>query len=82
MKQNLKEKNVYTETNTKSKLQLIKFEVKIIDDGEGISQEGIKQLFMNFNTLDEHKKKNLRGTGLGLSICKQIIENMGGRVNV
>ena len=56
--------------------------MKIIDDGEGISQEGIKQLFMNFNTLDEHKKNNLRGTGLGLSICKQIIENMGGRVNV
>ena len=37
---------------------------------------------MNFNALDEHKKNNARGTGLGLSICKQIIENMGGKVNV
>lgn len=37
---------------------------------------------MNFKALDEHQKTNTRGTGLGLSICKQIIENMGGRVNV
>ena len=37
---------------------------------------------MNFKALEEHQKNNNRGTGLGLSICKQIIENMGGKVIV
>ena len=48
----------------------------------GISPENLKKLFTDFNKLDEHKKMNAKGTGLGLSICKQIVDQMGGFVNV
>ena len=48
----------------------------------GISEEGLQQLFMEFGKLQENKDQNKGGTGLGLSICKQIVEQMGGRVVV
>jgi len=32
--------------------------------------------------LEDKNKLNTNGTGLGLSICKQIIERMGGKVDV
>ena len=32
--------------------------------------------------LEENKEVNNKGTGLGLSICKNLIENMGGSVEV
>jgi len=58
------------------------FVIKIRDNGLGISREGLKKLFIDFSSLQEHRKSNQRGTGLGLSICKQIIEKMGGDVKV
>ena len=42
----------------------------------------MKKLFMDFQSLDEHRASNASGTGLGLSICKRIIENMGGKIGV
>lgn len=55
-------------------------EIIIQDNGAGISQEGVKQLFKDFKKLSENEMQNKQGTGLGLSICKQIIEQMGGKV--
>jgi len=40
----------------------------------GISEDGLKKLFIDFGKLDENSKMNSQGTGLGLSICKNIIE--------
>jgi signal transduction histidine kinase len=47
-----------------------------------MSTEGIKNLFIDFGRLSENEGRNKSGTGLGLSICKQIIEKMGGSVEV
>ena len=60
----------------------ISYELKIIDTGIGISDEGLSKLFIDFGKLDENASRNKTGTGLGLSICKKIIEQMGGRVSV
>lgn len=60
----------------------IKFEIRVIDSGLGISKENLDKLFMNFGKLDEHAAGNKTGTGLGLSICKNLIEMMGGSVTV
>jgi len=59
-----------------------KFSIAIVDQGMGISEDGKKNLFMNFAKLHEHSSQNLRGTGLGLSICKKLIGKMGGDVQV
>jgi K+-sensing histidine kinase KdpD len=46
------------------------FIIRIKDQGEGISKDGIKKLFVDFSRLEENQENNSRGTGLGLSICK------------
>lgn len=35
-----------------------------------MSEEGVKNLFVDFGKLKENEKRNKQGTGLGLSICK------------
>ena len=54
----------------------------IEDTGVGISPENIKKLFQDYSKLDEHKDVNHGGTGLGLSICKNLVQQMGGKVDV
>ena len=54
----------------------------MVDTGIGMSEEGVKNLFIDFGRLEENENRNKSGTGLGLSICKQIIEKMGGSVDV
>ena len=56
--------------DSRNELYFNRFSIKIIDTGEGISEEGIKNLFVDFGNLQEHQNMNVRGTGLGLSICK------------
>ena len=53
-----------------------------MDNGVGISEAGLKNLFLDFGKLDENSARNKQGTGLGLSICKDIVEKMGGAVEV
>jgi len=48
----------------------------------GIPQDKTKALFVNFSKIEKHKEQNTQGIGLGLSICKDLIEQMGGSVNV
>lgn len=57
-------------------------EISVIDTGVGMSEEGVKKLFIDFNKLDENSQRNKQGTGLGLSICKKMVEQMGGSVSV
>ena len=60
----------------------INFQLSINDNGVGISEEGQKNLFIDFGKLKENESRNASGTGLGLSICKKIIEQMGGSVEI
>ena len=57
-------------------------QLRIEDNGLCISEEGQKNLFIDFGKLSENGDRNKSGTGLGLSICKKIIEQMGGNVEV
>ena len=53
-------------------------QVKIQDNGSGISSENLKKVFTPFFTT----KPVGKGTGLGLSVCFGIIDKMGGEISV
>lgn len=54
----------------------------IIDDGDGISDEGKKNLFKMFYTEGNSVADSRRGLGLGLYLCKTIIKAHGGELTV
>ena len=64
------------------KEKFIHLQITVRDTGIGIKKEDLKHLFMDFGKLNDDEGRNKGGTGLGLSICKQIIEQMGGSVEV
>ena len=54
----------------------------IADTGVGIKQEDIQKIFVLFQQVDTKRNRNIEGTGLGLSISKQLVEMMGGFLDV
>ncbi len=52
------------------------------DTGIGISDEGKQRLFKPFSQVDGSTTRQYGGTGLGLSISKQLIEKMGGQIDL
>jgi len=53
--------------------------IEVADGGMGLSPEQQGQLFQPFNRLGRSESE---GTGIGLVICKQLMERMGGRIQV
>jgi two-component system NtrC family sensor kinase len=53
-------------------------EIRVQDNGGGISPENQKKIFSPFFTT----KPVGKGTGLGLSVCFGLVENMGGTMEV
>ena len=56
--------------------------ISVSDTGMGIKKEALPYLFDAFKRVDQEKNRMIEGTGLGLSIVKQIVELMGGTINV
>ncbi len=56
------------------------FDVK--DSGRGIADDQIKQIFAPFKQLEDVSKRRAGGAGLGLSISKEIVNQMGGELQV
>jgi two-component system sensor histidine kinase HydH len=50
--------------------------IQVDDTGAGLSQKTSDELFQPFVTT------KVRGTGLGLAVSKQIVESLGGRLNL
>ncbi len=56
------------------------FEIKVIDQGIGIPQSELEEIFSPF-----HRASNIKnepGTGLGLAITKRSVETLGGSIEV
>ena len=54
----------------------------VVDNGIGIPAERIDELFQPFNQIENQTSRSYEGTGLGLVITKNLIELMGGSIEV
>ena len=52
----------------------------VIDNGPGIPEDKIKNMFKKFYQIDTSLTRKHGGSGLGLSICKGYVEGMGGKM--
>jgi signal transduction histidine kinase len=52
----------------------------IRDKGLGIPESMREQIFEKFTRLDPQMTRGIGGTGLGLYICRQLVEQMDGRI--
>ena len=56
--------------------------VVVRDTGRGIPPQEVPYLFERFFRGAVSRQAGIPGTGLGLAICKEIVEQMGGRITV
>lgn len=54
----------------------------VSDTGVGMNEQEISQVFEAFTQASDTTHRKFGGTGLGLSIVKQLIELMGGKINI
>ncbi len=54
------------------------WEFSVADNGLGIEDKYLEQIFEMFKRL--HRKEDVRGTGIGLSLCQKIVERYGGTI--
>ena len=76
----------YTKPNGKIKIScqnldnFLKITVK--DNGIGIPKEDLNRIFERFYRVEKGRSRAMGGTGLGLSIAKELIETMGGSIEI
>ncbi len=68
---------LYSKTNVTAEINYnnLYVKIRIVDDGDGFSKDIIDRLG------EPYISKNNQGMGLGIFIAKNLIENMGGRIN-
>ncbi len=56
--------------------------IEVKDNGRGIPEEGLSQIFDRFVRVERSRSKRFGGAGLGLAICRDLVGLLGGRINV
>ena len=56
--------------------------IEVEDDGYGMTQEYLKTIFDAFTRAENSTTNKVQGTGLGMAITKNIVELMGGTIEV
>jgi two-component system sensor histidine kinase/response regulator len=60
--------------------EMLKFSV--VDTGQGIPENMLGNIFKPFEQVEDFISRKEQGAGLGLSICTELIQHMGGSINV
>ena len=60
----------------------IRLIITVQDTGIGIREEDLDKLFVMFQRLDLDRNSTIQGTGLGLVITQQLLDLMGGSIDV
>jgi signal transduction histidine kinase/ActR/RegA family two-component response regulator len=60
----------------------IPFRFTVRDNGMGISQDRLEDIFQPFSRVENKTVRATEGNGLGLAITKSIVDAMGGRISV
>lgn len=61
---------------------IAKTEIRIKDEGCGVSKEFLEKIFEPFERERTVGKTEVSGIGLGLSICRKLIQMMNGKINI
>lgn len=76
--------NKYSPDGGRISFYLKKFEdeieVSISDEGLGVPDEDLANVFDRFFRVDKARSREMGGTGLGLAIAREVIEAHGGRI--
>ncbi|NDJ25434.1 response regulator [Nostoc sp. B(2019)] len=67
--------------NQKTNINIWRIRFQIEDSGVGMTPEQLEKIFLPFEQVGDSKRKS-EGTGLGLAISRQIVEMMGGNIQV
>jgi two-component system sensor histidine kinase/response regulator len=60
----------------------VDLEIRVSDTGVGVSEERAESIFRPFSQADASTTRKYGGTGLGLPICRQLVELMGGNLQL
>lgn len=56
--------------------------IKVINNGIEIAESDYEKIFTKFSRIDNPLTRKVQGSGLGLYITKNLVEKMGGKINV
>jgi PAS domain S-box-containing protein len=59
-----------------------RFRLEVVDNGIGMAEDVIGQLFTSFTQAEASTTRKFGGTGLGLAITKRLVDLMGGEIAV